>query len=247
MRPPSGHLGPTPFRYFSAFVEGRRGEILDAALAVWGERGYEAGTMRAIAQCVGVTEPAIYRHYESKEAILGDIVATAGDRIAEELRTALSAVTGENVVVMLQSLIEMRRRSLANDPGAEPTEPWLGETGALAPPVFQTGVGRVMHTLLHAAPHNASFVRLMRAHLGEPVVETVRATIPRIDSHFGIQRTPDDLDAKIRVFMSLFVGYFTTSLVFDAPPNDAAVVDALLAITGWHGESRPPNGNEAGA
>ena len=234
----NGHLGKDPFRYFEEFVEGRRGQILDAALAVWGERGYEAGTMRAIAKRVGVTEPAIYRHYESKEAILADIVATAGDRIAGELREALSVVTGENVVVLLHALIEMRRRSLEVGPdavaGIEPAE-----ASTFTPPAFQTGAGRVMHTLLHAAPHNAAFVRLLRAHLGEPVAETVRSTIPRIDASFGIHRTPEDLDAKIRVFMSLFVGYFTTSLVFDAPPNDAAVVEALLAITGWRDESRP--------
>ena len=50
---------PEPYRYFEDFVEGRRGEILDAALAVFGEKGYEAGTMREIARRVGVTEPAI--------------------------------------------------------------------------------------------------------------------------------------------------------------------------------------------
>ena len=33
--------------------------------------------------------------------------------------------------------------------------------------------------------------------------------------------------------MSLFVGYFTTSLFFDAPPNDKAIVQAMLAIMGW--------------
>ena len=39
----------TPFRYFADFIDGRRGEILDAALVVFGEKGYEAGTMREIA------------------------------------------------------------------------------------------------------------------------------------------------------------------------------------------------------
>lgn len=234
-----GHFGPAPFRYFEAFVEGRRGEILDAALAVFGEKGYEAGTMRAIARRVGVTEPAIYRHYESKEAILADIVATAGDRIAAEVRAALGAVSGENVVVMLHSIIEMRRRSLGAGPDAFVREAEPVSTHTLTPPVFQTGAGRVMHVLLHAAPHNESFVRLLRAHLGEPVLAAVRETIPRIDASFGIHRTLEDLDAKIRVLMSVFVGYFTTSLVFDAPPNDAAIVEALMAITGWREESRP--------
>ena len=33
--------------------------------------------------------------------------------------------------------------------------------------------------------------------------------------------------------MSLFVGYFMTSIVFDAPIDDDAIVDAMLAIMGW--------------
>jgi hypothetical protein len=29
------------------------------------------------------------------------------------------------------------------------------------------------------------------------------------------------------------MGYFTTSLFFGAPPNDDAIVEAMLAIMGW--------------
>ena len=96
--------------YFAEFVEGRRGEILDAALAVFGEKGYEAGTMREIAAQVGVSEPAIYRHYASKEAILADIVATAGDRIAGEMHQGLRRCRREqHRRRCCTSFIEMRR------------------------------------------------------------------------------------------------------------------------------------------
>ena len=228
--------GPAPYRYFADFIEGRRGEILDSALTVFGERGYEAGTMRAIAKRVGVTEPALYRHYESKEAILGDIVATAGDRISGNIRAALGTLTGDNIVPMLHSLIEMRRRSLGAGPGSTVDDDEQAELDSSALGAHRSDAGGVMHILFHAAPHNATFIRLLRAHLGKPVVNAVRTTIPRIDASFGIERSPEDLDAKIRVFMSLFAGYFTTSLVFDAPPNDSAIVDAMLAIMGWHAE-----------
>lgn len=221
-----------PNRYFSAFIEGRRGEILDAALGVFGEKGYEAGTMRAIAKRVGVTEPALYRHYESKEAILADIVATAGDRIAGEMRAALDTVSGENIVPMLHALIEMRRRSLAVKRAA--ADGTRVDSGALAPPTIRSGAGSVLSVLIHAAPHNKAFIGLLQERLGQPMAEAIRATVPRIDASFGIERTPEDLEGKVRVFMSLFAGYFTTSLVFDAPPNDRAIVDAMLAIMGWH-------------
>lgn len=223
---------PAAFPYFSDFIEGRRGEILDAALAVFGEKGYEAGTMREIAARVGVSEPAIYRHYESKEAILGDIVATAGDRIAGEVRKGLEAVIGESIVPTLFSFVEMRRRTIATKRAARSVEA-IDESG-LTPEPLKRGAGGVLHILFHAAPHNETFICLLRAHLGTPMVAAVRELIPRVDADFGIERSPEEVDARVRVFMSLFAGYFTTSLMFDAPPNDTAIVDAMLAIMGWH-------------
>ena len=218
------------YRYFADFVEGRRGEILDAGLAVFGEKGYEAGTMREIAARVGVSEPAIYRHYESKEAILADIVATAGDRISGYMREGFSAIGGENIEPKLHELLEMRRRGVevkqvaAKGPGAR---------GTVMAAAEKSGAGGIMHILFHAAPHNEHFISLMREHLSTPMVANVRALVPRVDSYFGIERSPEESEARIRVFMSLFVGYFTTSLFFDVPPNDDAIVAAMLAIMGW--------------
>jgi AcrR family transcriptional regulator len=208
--------GPiVPAQYFSQFVEGRRGEILDAALAVFGEKGYEAGTMREIAKRVGVTEPAIYRHYESKEAILADIVATAGDRITEQLTSQLDAFDATDLDAKLLALIEMRR-GLTAEKRSE-----------------RAGAGGVLHILFHAAPHNEHFISLLRAHLALPMVEAVRAAVPRVDAGFGITRSAEETNAKVRVFMSLFVGYFSTSVMFDTPPNDVAIADALMCMMGW--------------
>jgi hypothetical protein len=97
----------------------------------------------------------------------------------------------------------------------------------------QSGPGGVLHILFHAAPHNEHFITLMRRHLSTPMMANVRKLIPRVDADFGIERTPEQLEGSLRVFMSLFVGYFTTSLFFDAPPNDEAIVKAMLAIMGW--------------
>lgn len=221
MQPPEG--------YFAAFVPGRRGEILDAALGVFAEKGYEAGTMREIAAVLGVTEPALYRHYKGKEAILADIVSTAGDRIAEDVRGSLSGVTAENVVASLRAFIAMRRRSMAVV-GA-------GTGGRVkAPEPLRSGAGGVIHALVHAAPHNATLIELMRAHLGRPIVDAVRELIPSVDAFYGIERTPAEAEDRVRVLMSLFAGYFSTSLLFDSPPNDDAIVDAVVAIMGWNAQ-----------
>jgi AcrR family transcriptional regulator len=227
----AGHGGrpaPTPGPYFVEFIEGRRGEILDAALAVFGEKGYEAGTMREIAAKVGVSEPAIYRHYASKEAILTDIVATAGDRISAGMRQGLAALDADNVAPMMHALIETRRGILP----ASPVE-MLGDQ---LPPTLSSGAVRVLHILAHAAPHNANFGRLLKAHLGQPMVNAVREAIPRVDAGFGIERSPEEIDEKVRVWVSLFAGYFVTTPMFGPATNDSAIVDALLCIMDWKSE-----------
>jgi len=227
--------GPTsePYRYFEEFIEGRRGEILDAALAVFGEKGYEAGTMREIAARVGVSEPAIYRHYESKEAILADIVATAGDRIASYMRQGFARMNGSNIEPMLYELLEMRRRGIAAKHAARARVLEGGGQSTVMARAANGGAGGIMHILFHAAPHNEHFIGLMRAHLSQPMMRNVAEMVPRVDADFGIERTAEETEGCVRVFMSLFVGYFTTSLFFDAPPNDKAIVQAMLAIMGW--------------
>lgn len=221
------------FRYFQDFVEGRRGEILDAALTVFGEKGYEAGTMREIAAQVGVSEPAIYRHYESKEAILTDIMETAGDRIAASMRRGFAEFNGENIKDKLHGMLEMRRRGVAAKHAARAAAAAAGSRSTVMEAAAQSGVSGVMHILFHTAPHNEHFLSLMRAHLTQPLIAEIRAVIPRVDAGFGIERSAEEVESQVRVFMSLFVGYFTTSLFFDAPPDDDAIVRAMLAIMGW--------------
>jgi AcrR family transcriptional regulator len=50
--------------------EETRTRILEAALALFGERGFERATMREIAQCAGMALGAAYYYFDSKEAIV---------------------------------------------------------------------------------------------------------------------------------------------------------------------------------
>jgi AcrR family transcriptional regulator len=49
---------------------GRQQEILDAALAVFGRAGYRSGSIREIAEAVGISQPGLLHHFESKNALL---------------------------------------------------------------------------------------------------------------------------------------------------------------------------------
>lgn len=57
----------------------RRRQIADAALEIIAKKGVAALTTAAIAEQVGVTDGALFRHFESKDAI----VLAAIDRVAE--------------------------------------------------------------------------------------------------------------------------------------------------------------------
>lgn len=70
-------------------VDGRRTDtkerIRDVALDVFIERGWEGATLREIAEHLGITRPALYYHFASKEAIL--------DSIHEELAATVDPIT----------------------------------------------------------------------------------------------------------------------------------------------------------
>lgn len=52
----------------------RRDQVVDAALAVAQQRGLGAMSMRAVAEQLGLTVMALYRHVETKEALLDQLV-----------------------------------------------------------------------------------------------------------------------------------------------------------------------------
>ena len=90
-----------------------------------------------------------------------------------------------------------------------------------------------MSTLLVAAPHNHAFQEAFREHMARPMSRKLAEVVPRIDSFYGLESAPDKVESRVRIFMSLFVGYFMTSTVFDQPIDDDTVIDAMLAVMGW--------------
>jgi hypothetical protein len=69
------------------------------------------------------------------------------------------------------------------------------------------------------------------------MVSGIRDFIPRIDGFFDITRSPAELDRAVRVFASLFVGYFATSRTFGMSGDDKALVDAILVMMRWDGSA----------
>jgi len=70
-----------------------RERILAHATELYLRDGFDGFSMRALARAVGVTAPALYRHYASKENLLHEIVGEAYRRLSAELYKALSERT----------------------------------------------------------------------------------------------------------------------------------------------------------
>lgn len=70
-----------------------RERILTHATELYLRDGFDGFSMRALARAVGVTAPALYRHYASKENLLHEIMGEAYRRLATDLYKALSERT----------------------------------------------------------------------------------------------------------------------------------------------------------
>ncbi len=65
-----------PYRKTAA----RQQEILDAALAVFGRSGYRSGSIREIAEAVGMSQAGLLHHFESKDALLTAVLRHRDER-----------------------------------------------------------------------------------------------------------------------------------------------------------------------
>jgi AcrR family transcriptional regulator len=73
-----------------------RGKILDATRALLVAAGPTGVTMRAVAERVGVTATALYRHFSDKDSLLAEVVQEDARIVARYLFPALEERDAEN-------------------------------------------------------------------------------------------------------------------------------------------------------
>ena len=71
--------------------EKTRQRIIDGALRLFAERGVDATSIRDIATSAMITEPAVYRHFRSKEDLIWEIFWTGYRGLGETLRDVAPA------------------------------------------------------------------------------------------------------------------------------------------------------------
>jgi AcrR family transcriptional regulator len=72
----------------------RREELLQIATGVFAEKGYANATVRDIADSAGILSGSLYYHFESKDALLAEILASALGGVADRYEAAAREPAG---------------------------------------------------------------------------------------------------------------------------------------------------------
>jgi AcrR family transcriptional regulator len=99
--------------------------ILDVALELFTERGYEGTSLREVAERLNLTAPALYYHYSSKDHLLISLVRPAlerTDELLDQSRSAANSTEARRALLgaYLDLLLDCRElvRFLGRDIGA---------------------------------------------------------------------------------------------------------------------------------
>ena len=197
-------------------VESRRGsrhdDFLRAAAQLFAERGYAGTSVDDVGNRLGVSGPAVYWHFASKEALLTEMLSDISDRLlaggkrcisdASNDRHALEDLIHYQVQFALDQpeLITVHARDLAHVP--QPArqrirrtqrlyaELWVGALGGIAPEVPETLRRAATHAaigLINSTPYlGASLSRTSVAALLE------RMAVAALYGAVGVAPSDDD-------------------------------------------------------
>jgi AcrR family transcriptional regulator len=91
----------------------RHAAILHEAAALFAERGFSGVSLEDIGGAVGVSGPALYRHFANKQALLGAILVEVSERLLTGGRAVLAA--HDDAGTQLESIIAFHVEFALND------------------------------------------------------------------------------------------------------------------------------------
>jgi AcrR family transcriptional regulator len=112
----------------------RRAEILSTAARLFAQHGYRSTTIDDLGGALGLTGPAIYRHFQSKESVLAEMLVDISERLlaegrkraaaADSPREALAALLDWHIGFALEepALITVHERELGHVPAPQRRE-----------------------------------------------------------------------------------------------------------------------------
>jgi AcrR family transcriptional regulator len=131
----------------------RREQLLDCAAKLFAERGYARATTNELAKAAGVTEPIIYRHFDSKRDLFVALIERTGRETIEQWERHLAEGGGAT------DTAERLRRLLGDNP-------MVTERGRFAYRVILQAISEVgQDEVIHDALRN--HIKSLHAFLAE--------------------------------------------------------------------------------
>jgi AcrR family transcriptional regulator len=158
----------------------RRGQLIDAAIHVYGEQGYRNATVKAVCDAAGLTERYFYESFTNSEALLiasFDVVAHLALERLDQIRAEHDGVSAERGRAVLRAYYQM----LKDEPnGARLFVVEIARVGPAVDEVLATWLREfgecLMRTLAPEKPlHKRSL--LLRAGAAGAVVQIARSWI----------------------------------------------------------------------
>ncbi|GAB7539374.1 CerR family C-terminal domain-containing protein [Burkholderia sp. 3C] len=191
-----------------------RGRIIEAAIELFGERGFAGASTRDIAARAGVNAPALQYYFENKEGVLRACVEAIGDHASESFGPA----------------VEHARAMLAQDADLDTLiDAFVGVMQVIASKMFDTP--KTVHQRMFFAREQAGSEP---AFASEMLMERVRRPVNAICAELvgRISGTdPKQPLTQLRAFSLL--GQLT---VFHMAPRSALALLGWDAFTGENGE-----------
>ncbi len=166
--------------------EQRREQIIDTAIELFSETGFAGTTTRRLAEAAGISEAALYLHFETKDALYQAIIrrkAHEHEEFAERLRAAVSEGPERMFREVARSMIEIHTRDKA-----------------------------FLRLLLFSGLEQHALFRMFFEAQTRECGETLRSYIEGLQGQ-GVFR-PCDPRLAVRAFMGMLVQHLLTQEVF---------------------------------
>ncbi len=95
----------------------RKKEIVNSALDLIGEKGIESLRTKQIADRVGFSEAALYKHFSNKKEVVRATIKTAGEELLESLTESIEKADSDGNLAKLRKVLETHMRFIRENPG----------------------------------------------------------------------------------------------------------------------------------
>ena len=106
---------PAPTKRQAA-IERRCQQILDSAKKLFARQGFRAVSIDDIGAGAGISGPAVYRHFDSKEALLAELLVGISKRLHTGMSSIVAAHSGAQPREAMEDLLAFHVEFAVNEP-----------------------------------------------------------------------------------------------------------------------------------